>query len=70
VVMINSGEGLTMVEIREIGRAHGILSLEKFNRKDDLIRTIQLAQGHSECFKRDSTCSKQKCQWINECHAD
>ncbi len=65
-----SWEGLTMDEIREIGSAYGILLLEKFDRKDDLIRTIQLAQGTSACFKLYSTCSEQKCQWLNECQTD
>jgi hypothetical protein len=69
-VMKNSGEGLTMDEIREIGSAYGILSLEKFDGKEDLIRTIQLAQGEDPCFKLDSACSEQKCRWMTECLAD
>lgn len=70
MAMIISGEELTMTEIREIGRAHGILSLEKFERKDDLIRTIQLAQGTTACFKLDSICSEKNCRWIFECQRD
>ncbi|MBI3581152.1 MAG: hypothetical protein HY098_03605 [Nitrospinae bacterium] len=65
-----SGEELTMGEIREIAAVHGILSLEKFYRKDDLIRTIQLAQGTTACFKLDSICSEKKCRWIIECQRD
>lgn len=64
------GEGMTLSDIREIGRAFGILSLEKFNRKDDLIRTIQIAQGKNECFKLDPTCSKINCQWRTDCFSN
>jgi len=62
-----SGEELTLNEIKEIGMTYEILSLDKFTRKVDLIRTIQLAAGKADCFKLDPTCSERKCIWIREC---
>jgi hypothetical protein len=56
-----------MDEIREIAKALGIQSLHKFKKKEDLIRTIQLAEGYSDCFRRWPDCKNEKCAWFDDC---
>ncbi len=58
---------MTMDEIREIARALGIQSVQKFERKDDLIHTIQLAEGYTDCFRRIPDCTNEKCSWFDDC---
>lgn len=58
---------MTLDEIREIASSLGIQSVHKFDQKDDLIRTIQLAEGHSDCFRRIPGCANEKCAWIDDC---
>lgn len=58
---------MTLDEIREFAKVLGIQSLHKFENKEDLIRTIQLAEGYSDCFRRIPGCAKEKCAWFDDC---
>lgn len=60
-------ESISMEEVREIGRVKGILSVNKFERKADLIRVIQLADGREPCFATDWRCPGGFCMWVEEC---
>lgn len=60
-------ESISMEEVREIGKAKGILSVNKFERKVDLIRTIRLADGREPCFMAEWGCSGRFCMWVEEC---
>lgn len=36
--------------------------------RPNLIRTIQLAEGHSDCFMTGKTrCGEMTCRWRNDC---
>jgi hypothetical protein len=58
---------MTMDEIREFAKALGIQSSGKFENKEDLIRTIQLAEGYTDCFRRIHDCTLEKCAWYDDC---
>ncbi len=58
---------MTMDDVREIARANGILSVDKFKRKIDLIQLIQLAEGREPCFMINSDCRGGVCMWREEC---
>lgn len=60
-------ETITIDELREIGRVKGILSLEKFESTTELIRVIQLADGHEPCFMSGEKCTDDFCMWIEDC---
>lgn len=60
-------ETITIDELREIGRVKGILSLDKFESMTELIRVIQLADGHEPCFMIGEKCNDDFCMWIEEC---
>jgi len=59
---------ISLDELRDIGRSLGILSVNKFN-KNELIRTIQLAEGWDECFGQEHECGDTECVWRTECRA-
>ncbi|MBI3793495.1 MAG: hypothetical protein HY280_02050 [Nitrospinae bacterium] len=58
---------MTLDEIREIAQVHGIQSLHRFERKEELVWTIQLAEGFSDCFRRSNDCTNEKCAWFEDC---
>ncbi|MDH5542974.1 MAG: Rho termination factor N-terminal domain-containing protein [Nitrospinota bacterium] len=60
---------MKMEEIREFAKTLGIQSVSKFTKKDDLIRTIQLAEGNEDCFRRDVgyNCQRTNCLWYVDC---
>ena len=58
---------ISMEEVREMGEVMGILSVNKFECKTDLIRVIQLADGHEPCFNADGLCRSRLCMWASEC---
>lgn len=60
-------ERISMEEAREIARMMGILSVDKFECKTDLIRVIQLAKGHEPCFDAGGKCRDRLCMWSVEC---
>jgi hypothetical protein len=61
------GEQMTLEEVREYAEALGIQSTMKFYKKEDLIRTIQLAMGKEECFGEAERCACCYCEWQEEC---
>lgn len=61
-------ESISMEEVREIGKIKGILSVNKYERKADLIRVIQLADGRDPCFATEWGCPGGFCMWVEECH--
>lgn len=58
---------LTMEEIREYAKALGISSVSKFKKKEDLIHTIQLAEGNTDCFYKIPDCALNNCKWHEDC---
>jgi len=58
---------MTLDEIREFAKALGIQSAHKFENLEDLIRTIQLAEGNTDCFRRIHDCTNEKCAWFDDC---
>jgi hypothetical protein len=58
---------MTMDEIREFAKALDIQSVNKFESKEDLIRTIQLAEGNTDCFRRIPDCANERCAWYDDC---
>ncbi len=58
---------MTMDELREFATALGIQSVNKFENKEDLVRTIQLAEGYNDCFRRSKDCPDEKCAWYDDC---
>ena len=58
---------MTMDELREFAKALGIQSVHKYENKEDLVRTIQLAEGYGDCFRRIHDCTNEKCAWFDDC---
>lgn len=58
---------MEMDEIREFAKALGIQSVSKYKKKEDLIHTIQLAEGNQDCFRRIPDCTLGKCAWYEDC---
>lgn len=58
---------ISIDDLREIGRAKGIMSTGKYALRTDLIRVIQLADGCEPCFKSDEKCQNGFCMWVEEC---
>lgn len=58
---------MTLDEIREIAKAMGIQSVQKYEKKEDLIWTIQLAEGFTDCYLRIPDCANEKCLWFDNC---
>ncbi len=58
---------MNMDEIREMAKVLDIQSVSKFKNKEDLIRTIQLAEGNQDCFKREQDCGQTNCAWYQDC---
>ncbi len=60
-------EIISMDEVREIGKLKGVLSVGKYESKRELIRVIQLADGHQPCFMSGEECYSDFCMWMEEC---
>ena len=58
---------MTIDEIREIAQTMGIQSVQKYEKKEDLIWTIQLAEGYTDCYLRIPDCTNEKCAWFDNC---
>ena len=57
---------MTIYDIRVIAKNMGI-NPRKMN-KSDLIRTIQIKEGNTPCFKTaGSDCDQKDCLWRNDC---
>lgn len=61
---------MTLDEIREYANVLGINSLKKYRKKEDLIHTIQLHEGHSDCFNQIPDCELASCKWYIDCFAE
>ena len=57
----------SMDEIREFAKVFGIQSVDKFDDMEYLVRTIQLAEGNFDCFRRESECAEKQYLWYEEC---
>ena len=57
----------SMEEIKEYAKALGINSLSKYKNKEDLIHTIQLAEGYTDCFRKIPDCAVSRCKWHEDC---
>jgi hypothetical protein len=57
---------MTIYDIRVIAKNMGI-NPRKMN-KSDLIRTIQIKEGNTPCFKTASSdCDQKDCLWRSDC---
>jgi hypothetical protein len=57
----------SLTEIREYAKSVGIFSAHKYQNMEDLIRTIQVAEGNYDCFKRAPDCKDSDCRWLEDC---
>ncbi|MDX8392204.1 MAG: Rho termination factor N-terminal domain-containing protein [Mariprofundaceae bacterium] len=57
---------LTKKKLTDMARELGIKNAAK-TRKDELIRTIQISQGHHGCFKHIPDCTVSPCLFRGEC---
>ena len=56
---------MTIYEIRVIAKKMGIEPRKR--KKADLIKTIQIKEGNTPCFKTAVTyCDQARCLWIND----
>jgi len=39
-------------------------------RKDELIWAIQIAEGHTDCFRKIRDCGQMDCCWRSDCQAE
>lgn len=57
----------TMQDVKEYAKALGINSLSKYTKIEDLVHTIQLAEGYTDCFNGDPDCAAANCKWFEDC---
>lgn len=58
---------MRLSEIEKIARSKGIENTWKYSKKE-LIKTIQKAEGYSDCFATaNKNCIQMSCCWRNEC---
>ncbi|MBI4655094.1 MAG: SAP domain-containing protein [Nitrospirae bacterium] len=59
---------MTIKELQNIAKKKGVKATN-LNRKADIIRTIQRAEGNFECFGTVTTgvCSQTDCLWLGDC---
>jgi hypothetical protein len=59
---------MSIIEIKKRAKALG-LALLKTTKKDEIIRSIQTAEGNSPCFGTGSaeSCGQGKCCWRQDC---
>lgn len=58
---------MTLDEVREYANILGINSVKRYTKKEDLIRTIQLREGNSDCFNQIPDCELDSCKWFADC---
>ncbi|MBI4825325.1 MAG: SAP domain-containing protein [Nitrospirae bacterium] len=60
---------MNLKDIRKIAKKNGVKDLNK--KKDELIRSIQKAEGNSDCFRTDASigCPQTDCLWKEDCLA-
>lgn len=59
---------MTLKEIKEFAKKKGV-KLTNPNKKADIIRTIQRAEGNFDCFgtATQGVCDQYKCLWRADC---
>ncbi len=57
---------MKMQEIREIAKKWGI-AFKVGLSKQDLIRAIQVREGFTPCFRRETVCDEKGCLWMDDC---
>ena len=60
------------MKVKEIREKARVLNVKNYSRmrKDELIRSIQLAEGNSDCFKRIPDCGQMDCCWREDCQTE
>jgi len=59
---------VTKKELLEKASGIGLKGVSKL-RKPELIHTIQIAEGNTDCFSRISNCAVSPCLYRGECQA-
>jgi hypothetical protein len=57
---------MTRKQIEAKAKALAVKNISKL-RKEDLVRAVQKAEGHNECFHRIWDCRVQDCAWRPDC---
>ena len=59
---------LTIIDIRKMARKLGLAPV-KTAKKGEIIRSIQAAEGNTQCFGTGvaKTCGQDKCCWRSDC---
>lgn len=61
-------KNITKKELLEKASAIGLKGVAKL-RKPELIHTIQIAEGNTDCFGRITNCDVTQCLYYSECQA-
>ena len=58
---------MKLKDVREIAKQKGLKTGRK--KKDELIRSIQQAEGNFDCFgtAKGGQCSQEDCSWKEDC---
>jgi hypothetical protein len=57
---------MTRKQIETKARSLSVKNISKL-RKEELIRVVQLAEGHHDCFKKVYDCRQYDCCWRPDC---
>jgi len=57
---------MNVTEIRGKARQLGMKNYSRLN-KADLIRAIQVAEGHAPCYQQINDCRVEDCLWHPDC---
>lgn len=57
------------MNLKEIQAKARTLAIKNYSRmkKQDLIRAIQLQEGHTDCYGRIPGCGQMDCCWRDDC---
>ncbi len=56
---------MKILEIKKIAKKMGIAP--KKMKKTELIRAIQVKEGHTPCYKTKTECGQMDCIWRKDC---
>ena len=58
---------MTIQEVKKIAKTHGMRIGNM--KKENLIRTIQRAEGNTDCFAtgKANECGQTNCLWLQDC---
>jgi len=57
---------MKMQEVRKIAKKWGV-NIRVGRSKKDIIRDIQIMEGHKPCFGTMETCDQYHCLWREDC---